>query len=134
MNQAHDLVISKFDLAFVLITSLMMVTLDGSYDANAEAWTFFDVDEDLIGADSQGTDFDENDFAIPTQPQPQPQPQPKSQSQPQPQRQGLRQLRSHSHSQSQSQSQSQAMQWRSQAQSSQMGVGPRLNDFYVTPH
>lgn len=40
-----------------------------NYCPSSQALTFFDPDEGLIGADTQGPDFDVIDFTLPTQSQ-----------------------------------------------------------------
>ncbi|KAH3839137.1 regulator of nonsense transcripts 1-like [Dreissena polymorpha] len=40
-----------------------------AYGPNSQTLTFLDTEEDLLGADTQGTDFDFNDFTLPSQTQ-----------------------------------------------------------------
>ena len=41
-----------------------------TYGPNSQALTFLDTEEtDLMGADTQGTEFDYNDFTLPSQTQ-----------------------------------------------------------------
>lgn len=40
-----------------------------TYGPNSQSLTFLDTEEDLIGADTQGTDFDFRDFTVPSQSQ-----------------------------------------------------------------
>ena len=55
-----------------------------AYGPNSQTLTFLETDEaaDLLGADTQGSEFDFNDFTLPSQTQSQTQPNDATQSQP----------------------------------------------------
>ena len=40
-----------------------------AYAPNSQTLTFLDTEDDLIGADTQGTEFDFTDFTLPSQTQ-----------------------------------------------------------------
>jgi regulator of nonsense transcripts 1 len=40
-----------------------------AYAPNSQSLTFLETEEDLIGADTQGTDYDYTDFTLPSQTQ-----------------------------------------------------------------